>query len=97
MGTVYYENNTAEHGFSRADESVPDTTRTAVLYRSSIPISSQADSRDCGLYKEKITLPGTPADVSMLVSVTGLDPEGPISIASTGILTCFPFASEGFP
>ena len=87
MGTVCYENNTAEHRFSRADESVPDTTRTAVLYGSCIPISGQSDSRDGGPYKEKITLPRTSADVSVLDCVTALEAEAPISIASSGILT----------
>ena len=79
MGTDCHENNTASHGFSRADESIPDTARTAVLYRFSVPISWQAHSRDIELYKEKRTLPGTSADVSVLVCVTALGPERTVS------------------
>ena len=50
-------------GFSRDGRSAPDTARAAVLYRNNIPISGQTDSRASVLYKEKKTLPGTPAVV----------------------------------
>jgi hypothetical protein len=49
-------------GFSWDDRSAPDTARAAVLYGNNIPISGQADSRESVPYKEKTTLPGTPAD-----------------------------------
>ena len=48
-------------GFSRDGKSAPDTARAAVLYGNNIPISGQADSRASVPYKEKKTLPGTPA------------------------------------
>ena len=55
-------------GFSRADDSTPDTAGSAVLYGNNIPISGQADSRESvSPYKEKRTLPGTAADVSWFV------------------------------
>ncbi len=44
-----------------------------------VPISEQVNSRDYAPYKEKRTLPGTPADVSEFVCVTALDAETPIS------------------
>ena len=74
MGTACHENNNASLGFSRADKSVPDTTRGVVLYGGDIPISGQPDSRDGSRpYKEKKTLPGTLANVSEFVHVTVLD------------------------
>ena len=91
MGTVRHENHTVSLGFSRADASAPDTARGAVLYGCNVPISGQADSRESVPYKEKRTLPGTPADVSEFVCVTALGPERPISVPGSGILTRFPF------
>ncbi len=91
MGTVRHENNTASLGFSRADRSAPDTARSAVLYGNNVPISGQADSRECVPYKEKRTLSGTPADVSEFVCVTALDPRGPISVAGFGNINPIPF------
>ncbi len=74
MGTDCHENNNASLGFSRADKSVPDTTRGVVLYGGDTPISGQPDSRGGSHpYKEKKTLPGTLADVSEFVCVTALD------------------------
>ena len=70
MGTVWHENHTVSLGFSRADESAPDTARAAVLYGNNAPISGKADSRDGVPYKEKRTLPGAPADVPHFVCVT---------------------------
>ena len=64
IGTVRHENHTVSLGFSRADESAPDTAGSAVLYGNNDPISGQADSRVSVPYKEKRTLPGTSADVS---------------------------------
>ena len=64
IGTVRHENHTVSLGFSRADESAPDTAGSAVLYGNNDPISGQADSRVSVPYKEKRTLPGTFADVS---------------------------------
>ena len=94
MGTARHENNTVSLGFSRADGSARDTTRTAVLYRNNIPISGQADSRDSVLYKEKRTLPRAPADVSQFVCVTALDPERPISVTEFGNINPIPFRHE---
>ena len=74
MGTVRHENHYLSLGFSRADGSAPDTARGAVLYGNTIPISGRADSRESNPYKEKTTLPGTPADVSEFVCVAALDP-----------------------
>ena len=76
MGTVRREIHTVSPGFSRADRSAPDTARAAVLYGSNVPIAGQADSRESAPYKEKRTLPGTPADVAWFVCVAALDPEG---------------------
>ncbi|CUT98729.1 rRNA promoter binding protein [Echinococcus multilocularis] len=74
MGTACHENNTASLGFSRAYKSLPDTTREVVLYGGDTPISEQPDSRGNNRpYKEKKTLPGTPADVSESVCVTAPD------------------------
>ena len=74
MGTDCHENNNASLRFSRADKSVPDTTRGVVLYGGDIPISGQPDSRDGSTpYKEKKTLPRTLADVSEFGCVTALD------------------------
>ena len=75
MGTVRHENHTVGLGFSRADGSAPDTARAAVLYgKNNVPISGQTDSRECVPYKEKRTLPGTPAGVSEFVCVAARDP-----------------------
>ena len=73
MGTACREIHTNSLRFSRADWSAPDSARPALLYGSNVPISGQADSRDYAPYKEKITLPGTPADVSEFVCVAALD------------------------
>ncbi len=91
MGTVRHENHTVFLGFSRADGSAPDTARAAVLYGNNVPISGQADSRESVPYKEKRTLPGTPADVSEFVCVAALDPEGPISVSGFGNINPIPF------
>ncbi len=74
MGTDCHENNNASLRFSRADKSVPDTTRGVVLYGGDTPISGQPDSRGGSTpYKEKKTLPRTLADVSEFGCVTALD------------------------
>ena len=91
MGTVRHENHTVSLGFSRVDGSAPDTARAAVLYGNNVPISGQADSRESVPYKEKTTLPGTPADVSEFVCVAALDPEGPISVSGFGNINPIPF------
>ena len=46
MGTARHEIHTVSVGFSRADESAPDTARAAVLYGADVPISGQAASRE---------------------------------------------------
>ena len=84
MSTVRHENDTVSPGFSRADASASNTAESAVLYGNSDPVSDQADSRVSVPYKEKITRPGTCADVSWFVGVTALDPEGPISVLGFG-------------
>ena len=77
MGTVQCENQDLSLGFSRAGGSAPDTARDLpVLYGNNVPLTGQADSRESVPYKEKTTLPGTPADVSEFVCVTALDPLG---------------------
>ena len=112
MGTACHENNNASLGFSRADKSVPDTTRGVVLYGGDTPISGQPDSRGGDHpYKEKKTLPGTLADVSEFVRVTALDDTQltqphkaiadsqmpPISVGRVGNINPIPFRSEGLP
>jgi hypothetical protein len=62
-----------------------------VLYGSCIPISRQTDFRDSDPYKEKTTLPKAPADVSELVCVTALDPEGSLSVSRFGNINPIPF------
>ena len=95
MGTVRHENHYFLLGFSRADESAPDTARGAVLYGNTIPISGRADSRESDPYKEKTTLPGTPVDVSELVCVTAMYPRREQSpCPGSGILTRFPFGHQ---
>ncbi len=92
MSTARRENHTASPGFSRADESAPDTAGSAVLYGYSAPISGQADSRGSDPYKEKRTLPGASAGVSWFVCVTALDPvKGPISTSGFGNINPIPF------
>ena len=91
MGTVRRENHTLSRGFSRADASAPDSAGSAELYGDYVPISGQADSRECAPYKEKRTLPGTSADVSSFVCVAALDPEGPISASGFGNINPIPF------
>jgi hypothetical protein len=91
MGTAMHENHTHSLRFSRADKSTLDTTRAVVLYGSCIPISRQTDFRDSDPYKEKTTLPRAPADVSELVCVTALGPEGPISVSWFGNINPIPF------
>ena len=93
MGTVGHENRTVFPGFSRADGSAPDTAGSAVLYGHNVHISGQADSMESDPYKEKRTLPGTPADVTWFVCVTALDSrEGePISVSRFGNINPIPF------
>jgi hypothetical protein len=62
-----------------------------VLYGFCIPISGQTAFRDSKPYKEKTTLPRAPADVSELVCVTALDPEGPLSVSRFGNINPIPF------
>ena len=96
MGTARRENHTLSPGFSRADGSTPDTAGSAVLYGNNVPISGRADSRESVPYKEKRTLPGAPADVSWCVCVTAPDPaRGQSPRPGSGILTRFPFATQG--
>ena len=91
MGTVWHENHTISPGFSRTDGSAPDTAGSAVLYGDCVPISGQTDSRESVPYKEKRTLPGTPAGVTWFVYVAVLDPEGSISVARFGNINPIPF------
>ncbi len=93
MGTVGHENRTVSPGFSRADRSAPDTAGSAVLYGYNVHISGQADSMESDPYKEKRTLPGTPADVTWFACVTALDSheESQSPWPGSGILTRFPF------
>ena len=91
MGTVWFENHTISPGFSRADRSAPDTAGSAVLYGINDPISGQAASRESDPYKEKRTLPGTPADVSWFICVAALDSEEPISVTRFGNINPIPF------
>jgi hypothetical protein len=91
IGTVRQENHTVSLGFSRADESAPDTAGSAVLYGNNDHISGQADSMVSVPYKEKRTLPGAFADVSQFVCVTALDPGGPVSLLGFGNINPIPF------
>ena len=91
MGTAWHEIHTVSVGFSRADESAPDTARAAVLYGTLVPISGQADSRDGVPYKEKRTLPGAPADVPHFVCVTARGSREPISVSRFGNINPIPF------
>ena len=91
MGTVRHETHTVSLGFSRADESAPDTARAAVLYGNNVPLSGQADSRESVPYKEKRTLPGTLADVSEFVCVAARGPLGPLSVSGFGNINPIPF------
>ena len=60
-----------------------------------IPISRQADSRDGGPYKEKITLPGTSATVSMLARVTARAPEEAYLHSKLRNIYLIPFRIKG--
>ena len=89
MGTVGRENRTVSPGFSRAGGSAPDTAGSAVLYGNLVHISGRTDSMERDPYKEKRTLPGTPADVTWFVCVTALDSheESQSPPPGSGILT----------
>ena len=91
MGTVRHENHTVSPGFSRDDESAPDTAGSAVLYGNNIHISAQCHSMDFVPYKEKRTLPRALAAVSRFVCVTALGPEGPISVTELRNINLIPF------
>ena len=101
MGTACHENHNASLGFSRADKSVPDTTRGVVLYGGDTPISGQPDSRGGSHpYKEKKTLPETLADVSEFACVTALgdaqtSQTPPISVGRVENINPIPFRSGG--
>ena len=99
MGTAWHEHHTVSPGFSRADESAPDTTGSAVLCGGILPFSGQTDSRECApLTEEKRTLSGTPAGVSWFVRVTALPPivtEGRSPCPGSGMLARFPFDHSG--
>ena len=92
MGTAWHENHTASLAFSRVGGSAPDSARAALLYGHNIPISGRTASRESVPYKEKRTLPGTPADVCELVCVAALASERRSPCPGSGILTRFPFA-----
>ena len=91
MGTAWHEIHNVSLAFSRADGSAPDTARAAVLYGYIVPLSGQADSREFDPYKEKRTLPGTPADVCEFVCVAALDPCGSLSVSRFGNINPIPF------
>ncbi|KAH9522599.1 hypothetical protein DERF_006164 [Dermatophagoides farinae] len=78
-------------GFSRTDNSAPDSARTAELFSSNIHISRQAVFMDSKLYREKTTLPRTAADVSKFDSVTALVPESTSFLSQFGNIDPIPF------
>ena len=92
MGTVWLENHTVSPGFSRADGRAPDTARSAVLYGTTTLSPGKPIPGSPTPYKEKRTLPGTPADVSWFVCVAALAAEAPIvSVARFGNINPIPF------
>ncbi|KAG8172083.1 hypothetical protein JTE90_013018 [Oedothorax gibbosus] len=91
MGTDRHENYTISSDFQGPTEAHRTPQETRCFYENSVPISGRADSRD-RTYKEKITLPGSPVDVSELVCVPALGPEGPISVSGWEFLTPFLFS-----
>ncbi|KAH7642771.1 hypothetical protein HUG17_5818 [Dermatophagoides farinae] len=74
-------------GFSRTDNSAPDSARTAELFSFNIHISRQAVFMDSKLYREKTTLPRTAADVSKFDSVTALVPESTSFLSQSAPMT----------
>ena len=86
----------ASLAFSRLMWSTRDTTGTAALYETSIPISGWATSRDKISEPEKRTLARTPHEVYEFACVTAQsNPCGPPSpMPGVGILTHFPFGNR---
>ena len=64
-----------------------------MLYGCNVPISRQSNSRESAPNKEKRTLPGIDAGVSVIGCVTALGPEGPISTVKSGNINPIPFRS----
>ena len=93
MGTVGREIRTVWPGFSRIDGSAPDTAGSAVLYGHLVHISGRADSMERDPYKEKRTLPGTPANVTWFACVAAPDSRRgePISASRFGNVNPLPF------
>ena len=84
------------HGFSRASSGAPDATRPVALCGAKLPISGRTDSRAAAPQREKKTLPGARASVSVFVCVTACVPKGGRSPRrGSGILTRFPFGCAG--
>ena len=75
MGTAQYRGITFVLEFSRADNSAPDTARTAALFGTNIHISRQAVFMESAPYREKTTLPRAAADVFEFDCVTAFASE----------------------
>ena len=84
------------HGFSRASSGAPDATRPVALCGAKLPISGRTDSRAAAPQREKKTLPGARASVSVFVCVTAcVLQRGRSPRRGSGILTRFPFGCAG--
>ena len=84
------------HGFSRASSGAPDATRPVALCGAKLPISGRTDSRAAAPQREKKTLPGARASVSVFVCVTACVPRGgTISTSRFGNLDPIPFRMCG--
>ena len=92
MGTARHEIHTVSLGFSRADESAPDTARAAVLYGADVPISGQADSRDVGsLQRKENSSQGSRRRLLVRLRYRTRPVKGRSPCPGSGILTRFPF------
>ena len=101
MGTACHENYNASLGFSRADKSVPDTTREGGALRRLAPyLRTTRFQGVCAPNKEKRTLPRTLADVSEVVYVTvptqtDRSRNVSISVGRVGNINPIPFRYRG--
>ena len=96
MGTVQRENHTFSPGFSRADDSAPDTAGSAVLYGKTTPLSpAEPIPGGSSLTKKRELFPGLPPTSPGSFASPHLAPKDQSPRPGSGILTRFPFDRSG--
>ena len=92
MGTGWHENHTVSVGFSRADESAPDTARAAVLYGNPFSLSPGKPIPGIrSLTKKRELFPGPSPTSPTSFALPHMTREGQSPCPGSGILTRFPF------